>query len=182
MPFDGSMQTKLTDLLSEIGIEPVPNEVLAAHKMKELAKYPETWLWRFRQQINVTTGFIYLATFISYLYLMFTNHPLAGSQVLGSIIFLTLAAYVRLWPRGPAAWHERIIDLHEPLPDQIRFLACKVLKEDPNLTLVLGELVREEVLDPYLLVEQFDPLTNIRSSCCLGIWDNDAIIEIAKSV
>ncbi len=182
MPFDGSMQSKLADLLPEIGILPVPNEVLEAHKIKELAKYPETWLWRFREQINIANGSVFLAAFVSYLYLLLTNHPLLGSQVLGALLFVTLLVHVRSWPRGPAAWHERIIDLHEPLPDKIRVIACKVLEKDTSLTLVLGELLREDVLDPYLLVEQFNPLTNVRSSCCLGIWDGETIIEIAKSV
>ena len=69
---------------------------------------------------------------------------------------------------------EVLVGLGVPLP--IARLARDMRREAPGSILVLGELLRQEiVLDPYLLLERDG------ERVCLGIWDGRRIIAAAAT-
>lgn len=80
---------------------------------------------------------------------------------------------------GGSRWEERLVTGHWleqiGVPRPIAATARVLHRELPGSTLVLGELLREEVvLDPYLLLEHDGQMI------CLGIWDGTRIIAAAE--
>jgi len=79
---------------------------------------------------------------------------------------------------GGSRWEERLVTGHWleqiGVPQQIATIARTLHRALPGSTLILGELLREEVvLDPYLVLEHDGQMI------CLGIWDGQRIIAAA---
>jgi hypothetical protein len=77
-----------------------------------------------------------------------------------------------------ARWEERVVTLEMLLdlgtPPRIALLARDLQRAMIGSTLILGELLREEVmLDPYLLLETGG------ERICLGIWEDRRVITAA---
>jgi hypothetical protein len=61
------------------------------------------------------------------------------------------------------------------VPEPIAAIALSLHRETPGSSLILGELIEDEVvLDPYLLLERDGEIV------CLGIWDEGCIIACAE--
>lgn len=192
MPFDGLtsallQRDSLSHLLADLGIEPVSQAVLDAHKIAEIEKHPPSRFWRHQelyQIISLLSPFVLIVltlgaslTFASYAYALAT-------LMLGIVpsLYLLGRALVGVEMTMPAQWIEDKYSRYSaPMPEPIKKLAEKIADEDRSVFFVVGKLIqRQVVLDPYLLVKKMD--SNGEYTChCLGIWDDDKIIHIARS-
>jgi hypothetical protein len=186
MPFDALISPvrprSLADALDALRITTVPWVVLESHKDAQLRKFPPGF-WHHHQTLlpvgllgsigcmaasgGMAHGMMPVgAAFPSFLTLLW----------LGVITLLIVFGVFRA--HGGSHWEERLVaagsldEDHVPAP--IADVARLLHRELPGSVLVLGELLREEVvLDPYLLLE------HDRQSICLGIWDGRRIIAAA---
>jgi hypothetical protein len=187
MPFDALVAPvrprSLADVLDDHGITTVPWAVLAAHRQAQLDKFPPGF-WHHHQTL-LPVGLL------GSVGCMAASGGLAhGLMPVGALFpsFLTL-----LWlgvmsmlivfgvfrAHGGSRWEERSVTAHwlEALdvPGPIASVARALHRDLPGSELILGELLREEVvLDPYLLLEHDG------QSVCLGIWDGRRIIATAR--
>jgi hypothetical protein len=101
---------------------------------------------------------------------------------------LMAAAELGLFTRvkRPATWQESRFPVDAPqarasLPRPILDLVDQIDDGSRTVTFTVGTLYQEHVtLDPYILAETFDFETMKTTTACLGIWDGDEIIAIAK--
>ena len=185
MPFDALLAPVRPRLLSEVlddhAISPVAWQRLADHKQAQLAKFaPSFW---FQHQTWLPVGLL------GSVGCMAMTGGLANGGLPGSVLpsWLTLAwmcviALLVMFgvfrAHGGSHWEERWVPGGAlgglGVPESIAAMARALHRDLPGSTLILGELLQEEVvLDPYLLLE-FD------GECvCLGIWDGARIIASA---
>ncbi len=182
MPFDtllAPVQPRLlAEILEELGATPVPLQALAAHKQAQLERFaPSFW---YQHQTWLPVGLIG-SVFCMAMSGGIANGALPGSLLpswlslfwLGVLALLIVFGVFRV--SAGARWQERLvaaeilIELGVPVP--IARLAYDLQCEAPGSTLILGELLQNEVvLDPYLLLK-FG-----MERICLGIWDGSRII------
>lgn len=187
MPFDAMVavtrQRTVSEALERHGLTQVAWEVLAAHKQAQLEKFgPSFW---YRHQAAVSMGLVVASPVVGAFAGAingFTGH--SSALTIGSsfawmclVAVLTGVGLIRL--RAGSHWRERWIpagllgDLGVPEP--IAATARLLRRDLPGATLILGELMREEVvLDPYLLLEYGD------ERVCLGIWEDGEVIACAQ--
>ena len=185
MPFDALLapvrHRPLAELLDEHGATPVPLELLAAHKRAQLERFAPSF-WHAHQTwlpIGLVGSVGCMATSGG-----LANHLVPGSLLpswlslgwLSVIGMLILFGVFRV--SAGASWQERAVAPEllgqVGVPQQIARLARMLHRDAPHATLLLGELVREEVvLDPYLLMECDGEWV------CLGIWDGTTIVASA---
>jgi hypothetical protein len=185
MPFDALIAPPrprlLAEVLDENGIVPVPLEALAAHKRAQLVRFAPSFWHQHQTWLPVgLMGSVFCMAMSGGL----ANGALPGSLLpswlslfwLGVMTLLIVFGVFRV--SAGARWEERVVpaetlvDLGVPQP--IARLARELSRETPGSAVILGELLRQEVvLDPYLLIE-------CGSECiCVGIWDERRIIASA---
>jgi hypothetical protein len=185
MPFDALLlpvrPRPLAEVLDEHGAVPVPLEVLATHKRAQLERFaPSFW---HQHQTWLPIGLV------GSVGCMAASGGLANSLMPGSLLpswlslgWLSVIGLLILFGvfrvTAGASWQERTVvpELLDQVgvPSRIARLAGGLCRDVPHATLILGELVREEVvLDPYLLMECDG------NYVCLGIWDGAAIVAAA---
>jgi hypothetical protein len=185
MPFDVLLAPPrrrfLAEVLDDCGMTSVPLEALAAHKQAQLERFApsfwhqhQTWL-----PVGLIGSVFCMATSGGV-----TNGLMPGSMVPSWLCLFWLSVVALLIVFGVfrvsagARWQERSVapdeltDLGVPL--HIARLARELHREVPGSALIIGELLRQEVvLDPYLLL-----LSN-GERVCLGIWDERRVIAAA---
>jgi hypothetical protein len=187
MPFDALLAPPrprlLAELLDERGVVPVPLEALAAHKIEQLERFAPSFWYRHHAWLPVgLIGSVVLMAMSGGI----ANRALPGSLLPSwlSMSWLTVMALLIVFGvfrvSAGARWEERDVTASAlvalGVPHRIARLARDLQYEATGSTLLLGELVREEiVLDPYLLLE----LGGER--VCLGIWDERRVIAAAGS-
>jgi len=185
MPFDALLAPPrpklLAELLEDHGAIPVPLEALAAHKQAQLERFaPSFW---HQHQTWLPIGLV------GSVGCMAASGGLANSVLPGSSLpsllsfgWLSVMGLLILFGvfrvSAGTYWQERYVGpelLHQlGVPLRIARLAQSLCRQAPDATLVLGELMREEVvLDPYLLLECNS------ERICLGIWDGPKIVAAA---
>lgn len=187
MPFDAMVavtrQRSISETLENQDITPVAWDLLAAHKQAQLEKFgPSFW---YRHQAALSMALVVASPAVGALagaIQGFTAH--SSALTIGSsfawmclVAVVTGTGLIRL--RAGSHWRERWIaagllgDLG--VPDPIAAVARTLRRDLPGATLILGELMREEVvLDPYLLLKYGDECV------CLGIWEDGQVIACAE--
>jgi len=185
MPFDALLAPVrprlLADVLDDHAITPVAWQRLTDHKQAQLAKFtPSFW---HQHQMWLPYGLLASVGCMA----------MTGGLANGSVPGLTLPSWLTLaWmcviallimfgvfrAHGGSYWEERWVPGGAlgglGVPESIAAIARALHRDLPGSTLILGELLQEEVvLDPYLVLE-FDG-----ESVCLGIWDGARIIASA---
>ena len=195
MPFDalgGSTVVSLADLLTEIGVTPVPMNELEAHKIEQVRLHPPSvWL---TPKPYATVGVLAFAALTlggtHTVTQTFTNMLFAaGMAMMAAFTFMFVVGAIldvrRIKLRGKAQWIERH-PYAEPMPEPVRKVMRQVHDRLPKARFVYGELIqRSQVLDPYLLV--FMPVDAVKvpwagQRACLAIWDDTGIIRIADVI
>ena len=183
MPFDALLAPPLlAEILDEYGATPVPLEALAAHKQAQLERFaPSFW---HQHQTWLPVGLIG-SVFCMAMSGGIANGALPGSLLpswlslfwLGVMTLLIVFGVFRV--SAGARWEERcvvpdaLIDLGVPM--SIAAMAADLQRAMPGSELILGELLRNEVvLDPYLLLD------HLGERICLGIWDESRIIAAGR--
>ena len=86
--------------------------------------------------------------------------------------------------KRPAAWQETPLDKNQAetlLPRPVLDLVERIDDGSNGVKFMVGTLYQEHVaLDPYIIAEKYDRDTKTTTRACLGIWDGDQIIDIAK--
>jgi hypothetical protein len=182
MPFDALLAPPrpkhLTELLKEYSATPVPLEALSAYKQAQLERLaPSFW---HQHQTWLPIGLV------GSVGCMAASGGLANSVVPGSSLpsllsfgWLSVMGLLILFGvfrvSAGAYWQERCVapELLRQLgvPQHIARPAQALFREIPDARLILGELIREQVvLDPYLILE------SASERVCLGIWDGPTIV------
>ena len=196
MPLDATGArniVSLADVLTEIGVTPVPMKDLEAHKVDQVRRHPPSLFNTPKPYVALGVG-----TFALTLGLRLENGvPLTLSGVTAACfsalavagLFLFCIALVLgslgLKLKGRANWVERYSyrrSNDDPMPEAVREVKQYIANRLPDARFFYGELVqRAEVLDPYLVAEicgdTLSPWAGQRA--CLGIWDDSGIIRIA---
>lgn len=185
MPFDtllAPVQPRLlAEMLDEQGATPVPLEALAVHKQAQLERFaPSFW---HQHQTWLPVGLIG-SVFCMAMSGGIANGVLPGSLLpswlslfwLGVMTLLIVLGVFRV--SAGARWRERPVAVEFlaeiGVPMRIARLARDLQREAPGSAMILGELLRQEVvLDPYLLIVYGN------ERICLGIWDGRRIIAAA---
>jgi hypothetical protein len=187
MPFDALIAPvrpkSLVEVLEERGITTVPWAVLQTHKQAQLDKFPPGF-W-YNHQTLMPVGLLgsigCMAASGGLTHSLMTPGSMFPSFVellwLGVVTMLIVLGVFRA--HGGSRWEERWVSTHglEQLgvPAPIATIARTLQRELPGSALILGELLREEVvLDPYLLLEHDD------QQICLGIWEGKQVIAAAE--
>lgn len=186
MPFDALVAPvrprSLVDVLEQQGIVTVPWAVLESHKQAQLEKFPPGF-W-YHHQTLLPVGLLgsvgCMAASGGLAHGMMAPGSMAPSFItllwLGVVTMLIVLGVFRA--HGGSRWEERNVTTHWleqiGVPATIAATARLLHRELPGSALILGELLREEVvLDPYLLLEHEGQLI------CLGIWDGGRVIAAA---
>lgn len=187
----------LTDLLTEIGVTPIPMKDLEAHKAEQVRRHPPSmWLGpKPYATFGVLTSLGLVGSHVmttggepSFLEMMFAT----GMGMMAAFAFMLVVGGIldmrRVKLRGKAEW----IESHphsQPMPDSVREVMRHVRDRLPTAHFIYGELVqRSQVLDPYLVVmmPHCTPGSNYArmpwagQRACLAIWDDATIIRIAE--
>ena len=185
MPFDALVAPTRLKTLAEVlldhGVSPVSPQTLAGHKQAQLEKFRpgfwqqhQTWL-----PVGLLGSVGCMAASGG-----FANRLMPAS-VIPSWLTLTWMCVIALLVvfgvfRGHAGshWEERWVAgawlRGLGVPEPIAAIALSLHRDAPGSSLLLGELIEEEiVLDPYLLLVQDG------EAVCLGIWDGGRIVACA---
>lgn len=187
MPFDAlvavARQRTIADSLEDHGLNSVPWQTLAEHKMEQQRRFGPSFWYRHQAMLSI---------------MLVVTSPAAGAvaaasggftahsgvlAITGSFVWMCMVALVTgtgmIRLRAGSYWEERTVPagflLKGEVPEPIARVARQLNEDVPGSRLILGELKRQEtVLDPYLLIEH-------RGECvCLGIWENDTIVACAE--
>jgi hypothetical protein len=187
MPLDalsGSVRIEsLAELLADRDIRPVDWMTLNAHKQSQLQKFGPSFWYKHQSSLGFaligSVGLMAVTAGAAHT-IMQPASPV--SMWIATAWICLMAALIisgTFRARAGSHWEERwlpvdLLDqLRVPLP--VATLARSLQREIPGSTLILGELIREEVvLDPYLL------LVRGEERICLGVWDDDGVIALAK--
>src|SRR3984957_9450542 len=186
MPFDALVAPArprlLADVLSEQGLAPVNWQTLTEHKRAQLETFkPSFW---HQHQTWLPVGLLgsvgCMAASGGFANRVMPASMLPSWLTLGWMCVIALLVVFGVF-RGHAGsqWQERWVAggwlRGLGVPEPIAAIALSLHRETPGSTLILGELVQEEVvLDPYLL------LARDGEQVCLGIWDGGRIIACAE--
>ncbi len=159
----------------------MPLEALAAHKQAQLERFApsfwhqhQTWL-----PIGLVGSVGCMAASGGLANSVLPGSPLPSLLSVGWLSVMGLLILFGVFRVSAGAyWQERCVDpelLHQlGVPLRIARLAHDLCRDAPEARLILGELIREEVvLDPYLLLECNS------ERICLGIWDGPKIVAAA---
>jgi hypothetical protein len=189
MPFDALVATTsprtLSEALEDRGIVPVSPEALATHKRAQLEIFGPSFWYRLQASppiALVASGLFVGAMAAAVMGFALPSTPLAFSVgLLWTLLMVLVAAsgWVRL--RAGSRWEERSVPATSldglGVPESIGATARRLHREVPGSSLILGELVRDEVvLDPYLLLSLGD------ERACLGVWNGTQIIYCGSPV
>lgn len=169
-----------------LGITPVPNETLEAHKLAELRRHPGSWWYNHAglAELLLTFSFFLSAVILlaAVVFALLWVGTVAGLVCSGcGIASLGLLALVgrtgmltgQLSLKGPAEWVETRRLYTAPPP--VAAMARCIKRALPEAVIIVGELRQMQVLlDPYLIVRLDD------EHICLGIWDDKRIIHQAR--
>jgi hypothetical protein len=185
MPFDALVAPArprlLADVLSEQGLAPVNWQTLTEHKRAQLETFkPSFW---HQHQTWLPVGLIgsvgCMAASGGFANRIMPASMLPSWLALGWMCVIAMLVVFGVF-RGHAGsqWQEQWVAggwlRALGVPEPIAAIALSLHRDAPGSTLILGELVQEEVvLDPYLLLARDGELV------CLGIWDNGRIIACA---
>jgi hypothetical protein len=185
MPFDALVAPPrprlLADVLAEQGLQPVSWQTLTAHKHAQLETFrPSFW---HQHQTWLPVGLLgsvgCMAASGGFANQVMPASVLPSWLTLGWMCVIVMLVVFGVF-RGHAGsqWQERWVAggwlRGLGVPEPIAAIALSLHREAPGSTLILGELVQEDVvLDPYLLLARDGELV------CLGIWDNGRIIACA---
>jgi len=191
MPFDALVLRSprtLADAVVDLGITPIPAEVLAEHKRTEQAKYPPaSILYPYIAVMRLGIGIIAMLGLLCGILgligivrtsLIPTPHNAWATLTLLCLCMAgmigTMCASLKVI-RGPAEWVESTPSfLYADVPNSIMFTALRLTSVIPEANIVIGELQQNNViLDPYLIVRT--PTEQV----CLGIWQGDTILHQA---
>ena len=187
MPLDALTQsvaeTPLATLLAQLDIEPVAPATLAAHKHTQVQRFGPTFWYRHQKLL----GFSLIVSVGCMAFfggaanaLMPPPSPVAMWITMGWLCLMAgLIVSGVFTARGGSHWEERWLHVDrleaEGVPEPVSATARLLQRALPGSTVVIGELIRESVvLDPYLL------LVRDKEQVCLGVWDDDVIVALAK--
>jgi hypothetical protein len=185
MPFDALVATRspLSEALERLGITPVSNALLAAHKQVQQEKYGPSFWYRHPGFLMVAlmaavTGMAVTSALSQGLARLAPSLPCYVSFAWLCLIALPIVTGL-FRQRAGSHWEERRVPVTGldglGVPAPIAALARQVRTELPSATLIYGELVQEHVvLDPYLLV------AHGTERVCLGIWEGKKVIAVAQ--
>ena len=185
MPFDAlvapARPRSLAEALREQGLSPVSWQKLTDHKRAQLETFgPGFW---HQHQAWLPVGLLgsvgCMAASGGFANRVMPASVLPSWLTLGWMCVIALLVVFGVF-RGHAGsrWEERWVAgawlRGLGVPEPIAAIALSLHRETPGSSLILGELVQEEVvLDPYLLLECDG------ETVCLGIWDDGRIIACA---
>lgn len=198
MPLDalnGRHSGLLADHMTSIGIIPVPMDVLERHKAEQIRLNPPNILFTHKPYVAVgllvyvgmlawgasSGGFLMLllASTLGGFVALFTTAIFAFLVSMGTLIGnITL--------RGPAQWIEsyaaRGLALNRSIPEPIREVT-EYVRQRLQVYVIQGDLIqRNQLLDPYIVIQlpSRDPAMNQR--VCLGVWDGERILHCAQII
>jgi hypothetical protein len=176
-------------MLASLGIVPVTDEVLEAHKQREIDKHPPS-LFYIRPHLHRLMLFLSGVGTVFSVNLLTTFAPLHPAWT-GVMAILPCACAVLLMKlvffqtvKGPACWIEKPMQQPElaQMPTPLIGLVERVRHAAPTLKFTIGTLYQDvTALDPYVSVQGYDSATNMTVRACLGIWDGQKIIEMAQT-
>lgn len=185
MPFDALVAATrpktLAEVLQDQGLSPVNWQTLVEHKHAQLEKF-RSGFWQ-QHQTWLPVGLLGSVGCMAATG-GFTNQLMPASVLpswltLGWMCVIALLVVFGVF-RGHAGsfWEERWVAggwlRGLGVPEPIAAVALSLHRDAPGSTLILGELIQEQVvLDPYLLLERNGEVV------CLGIWDGGRIIACA---
>ncbi len=202
MPFDGLVlrdrvvrRNELAETLTSLGIVPVSDAILQAHKRIEVAKHPGSVFYRRPDLHRMLVLGSFISTVLSIQMFMFCtpSDSWAVLMLLCPMICMIMMMRLTLFlptVKGPARWvektriyrREHLQSDFAKMPTPLLRLVDQVHSAAPALEFTIGTLFQEEkVLDPYVLVRCYDPITGMISQACLGIWDGKKIIHMAQT-
>jgi len=173
----------LAATVQHLGIAPVPHQILLAHKISQLHKYPGNWWFHHTALGSI---FVVISFFVSILFAsgclisaMMSVHAgdydvalilavLGGAAaIIVNGILIPIALSKKL--KGPAIWIEHTgIGMLTTVPSSMAGLVWQIKTLLPRVIIVVGELRQESVsLDPYLLVRYGI------EEIVIGIWDDE---------
>jgi hypothetical protein len=173
----------LADLLAQHDIRPVEEATLTAHKLAQQRRFGPSFWYRHQGALGValigSVGFMALTAGAVHS-LMPASSSVAmwiSNGWIALMAALIVSGVVRA--RAGSHWEERWLPADRleraGVPEPIAATARDLHAKAPGATLVLGELKMDTVvLDPYLL------LVRGEERVCLGVWDDDGIIAIAR--
>jgi hypothetical protein len=170
MPFDALVRTthqNLPDALAFYGIEPVSDEVLVRHKREQMRLTRASFLVTWKPWMLLGTLVLGVAAYTV------DGWETGIVAAISTMLFVMgRAMYGGVRPLlGQGRWRETANVPYWVAPQPIRDVARDLLDHLPEGKLIIGKLVRDEVvLDPYLLFEWRG------EQVCLGIWDLDGIV------
>ena len=185
MPFDAliapARPRTLAEALLDQGLTPVSRQTLAEHKRAQLEAFRpgfwqqhQTWL-----PVGLLGSVGAMAASGGYANRVMPTSLLPSWLTLGWMCVIALLVVFGVF-RGRAGshWEERWVAgawlRGLGVPEPIAAIALSLHRETPGSSLILGELIEDEVvLDPYLLLERDGEIV------CLGIWDEGRIIACA---
>jgi hypothetical protein len=199
MPFDGLVKTHSVDLtrrpidvvLARLGIQPVPNEILEQHKAEQVDRHPASLFYRrpMLHRMAVLTASVG-AIASAFVFMSYNFIPSAASIAALTVLMTCLMATAELVLfariKQPAAWRETLesfdtAQARASVPPPLLNLVDQIGEVSGGVRFALGTLYQEHVaLDPYIIAETYDALTRTTSQACLGIWDGDRIVHLAK--
>lgn len=188
MPFDVLCNGRLSlgDAATKLGIIPISNDFLKAHKEEQVRKHPGSFVYRhrkwFEQYIPMSCFFVGFAMVIVPAALMLAMIPslsfllLLGVLLLGMILVVGSLFSPEIKATGPAMWEETFGPVHDA-PRVITQLAHQINILVPGSIIVTGKLMQNKVmLDPYMVVRHHG------NEIVIGIWDGKRIIKMAEFV
>ncbi|HTW29455.1 MAG TPA: hypothetical protein VME92_20180 [Acetobacteraceae bacterium] len=188
MPFDALVSTALPRSLQETlerhGVVPVSEAELSAHKEAQIQKADRGWN---RNRALLAVAFLALLPGLAAIGATAAGlaaHAAPCPVGLGLTWLLLAGPIVGMGLtslRSRSRWRELYVSGRRldglDVPGPIATLARRLQSDAPGSSLILGELVREEVvLDPYLL------LVRGEERICLGIWEGTEIIAQAQEI
>lgn len=198
MPFDGLLKAYTVDpdrcsidvLLASYGIEPVREEILDRHKAEQIRLHPASLFHRrpvLHRLLVLTSCVATIASIGVFMSCRITPPSDAAIASLALVMacfmaMVELVLFTRV--KRPAVWQETPLDKSRAqtlLPPPVLELVDRIGDGAAGVKYKVGTLYQEHVaLDPYLIAEKYDRDTKTTTRACLGIWDGDRIIDIAK--
>nr|WP_294525987.1 hypothetical protein [uncultured Rhodopila sp.] len=200
MPFDGLLKAYTVDLnrcsidvlLASHGIEAVPEEVLEQHKAEQIRQNPASLFHRrpllHRLSVLASCGATLgsIALFMSCQITPPSNAAIAALALVMACLMTTVELVLFTRIKRPASWQETPLNKQQAqtlLPRPVLDLVERIDDGSSGVNFLVGTLYQEHVaLDPYIIAEKYDRDTKTTTRVCLGIWDGDQIIDIARQV
>jgi hypothetical protein len=186
VPFDAllapSEPRTLARTLDDRGVVPLDRAILAAHKHAQLARYQPSFWHRHEAWLPIalvgSVGCMAASGGLSRGIAADASLLASAPSLIWMGSFALLIVFGVFRVRAGAYWQERVVAVEDlgrvGVPGDVAAVARLVQRDLAGCGLVIGELVRQEVVvDPYLIV------TYDGEMACLGIWDDDGVIACA---